>query len=681
MQGTKVQPLSQEGRSPCSVPLRDADLGLGNANWTKGLQAMSDWIWSGNLNPAPFPNNLARYFLQIPGIFEQQLYFSTTLIFDEPSFRNGIQVSGFIERPTRELVISLIAQRRRCWYSMTHHAILGFLTAMKHGEAVGAFTDKMVTLTEHANYPEKYTPLEQEVLKFADCFATDPKAYSDIARLRSALEVDNQRRYKSDPDLRRMARLNAARAARALGLLEGLSPERLDERTKAAAENVSDVISNDLNERMVNAQLVELAFLCLQFVALSDVFTGLNVPDEDFLSDTMVALLPPAVIQRINELNEQGGQNLKSLVPNSVELPLEAIRDGLVQVDPSAPRGNVIPLVSYEAGTDLDKGLTVGGVQVGVYGWSFGAHFPGALIYCLMNYPELARFEAPYSLPLLFNEDEWRNGTQTAGFVTRRLKEIVYLTVYTTIRSRYGLEHHTMFLYNSFLDEHGVNRPPKPPLSEAEQKRARDAAVERADRVVLYAQNPESAPPGTYSALELATMSWTKRIFITPHTAYELEKKLREELRRENLREVSAGLREIDLSPGIGTEAAYARLLDHQVAELAMNIGHMDGLGRAMTMLHLESELEAWVVKGRRGPNGGTIPDLGADGAVQLTGVYNDRPSLFQIYRSLGIGGAALTANELRLNPKLNDAIKADLAAGAQKVRKTAAEAEATAEF
>ena len=54
---------------------------------------MSDWIWSGNLNPVPFPNNLARYFLQIPGIFEQQLYFSTTLIFDEPSFRNGIQVS------------------------------------------------------------------------------------------------------------------------------------------------------------------------------------------------------------------------------------------------------------------------------------------------------------------------------------------------------------------------------------------------------------------------------------------------------------------------------------------------------------------------------------------------------------------------------------------------------------
>ena len=237
----------------------------------------------------------------------------------------------------------------------------------------------------------------------------------------------------------------------------------------------------------------------------------------------MVALLPPAVMERINELNEQGGQNLPPLVPKPVELPLEAIRDGRVQVDPSMPTGAVVLLVSYEGGIDLDKGLTVGPTQVGVYGWSFGAHFPGGLVYCLMNHPELARFEAPYSLPLLFNEDEWRNGTQTSGFATPRLKEIVYLTVYTTIRCRYGLEHHTMFLYNSFFDEHGVNRPPKPPFNADEQRRAHVAAVERADRVVLYAQNPEKAPPGTYSALELATMAWTRRLLTAPHTAYELE--------------------------------------------------------------------------------------------------------------------------------------------------------------
>ena len=99
MSATTTTPLSQEGRPPCSLSLADADMGLGNANWTKGLQAMSDWIWSGNLNPVAFPNNLGRYFLQIPAIFEQQLNFSTSLIFDEPSFRNGIQVSNSSNAP------------------------------------------------------------------------------------------------------------------------------------------------------------------------------------------------------------------------------------------------------------------------------------------------------------------------------------------------------------------------------------------------------------------------------------------------------------------------------------------------------------------------------------------------------------------------------------------------------
>ena len=260
----------------------------------------------------------------------------------------GYRSPGFIERPVRELAISLIAQRRHCWYSMTHHAVLGFLTAMKHGQPVEVFADKMVRLTEHANFAESYTPVEQEVLKFADHFATDPKAYADINRLKTVLQADNARRYKTNASQRRAARLNAAREARARGLLDGLTGQQLDEFTRAAAANVSNDIPAAINDRMVNAQLVELAFLCLQFVALSDVFTGLNVPDEDFLADTMVALLPPAVMERINELNEQGGQNLPPLVPKPVELPLEAIRDGRVQVDPSMPTGAVVPLVSYQ---------------------------------------------------------------------------------------------------------------------------------------------------------------------------------------------------------------------------------------------------------------------------------------------------------------------------------------------
>jgi len=652
-----VEPLGQEGRPPCSVPLADADLGLGNANWTKGLQAMSDWIWSGNLNPVAFPNNLARYFLQIPAIFEHQLHFSTTLIFDEPSFRNGIQVSGFIDRPTHELVINLIGQRRRSWYTMTHHAVLGTLTAKKHGIPDGDFASKLVALTEHQRNAELFTPLEREILKFVDAFVTNPKSWSaeDCEALKAALRADNQRRYEADGLW--MAKLDAARAARRRAIAIG-DVARADAVSKEAAANVAKQLPNDVNERMVNAQLVELAFLCLQFVALTGVFSALNVPDESFLAGVMTGVLKPAVIEKVNELNRLGGQGLTNLVPPPVQIPLEDILNGQLRVEPAPVRGSRVPLVSYERDTTQatrDKGLAVGGVQVGVWGWSFGSYFPGGLVYLLMHHPELARFEAPYSLPVLFNEDEWRNGTQTGGFVTRRLKEIVYLKIYTTTRARYGLEHHTMFLFNIYLDEYGVGRPPNPPLSDDEKKTARDRALRHAENVVLYVQEPEKAPRGTYTPLELATMTWVEGFMTRPHSAHQVESRLREELDAENRREVAAGVRRLDTTPGIGENAAYRRLLDHQIAELAMLTGHMDGLGRAMTILRLESEE-----------------------AVQTSyGYLTDRPGLFQVYQFIGVTDKAQTANELRLNPELVGLLKS----GKKKSPVTASDAAATGEF
>src|SRR5262245_41001929 len=93
-----VDPLEPINRTPSSLSFEDADLTAGNSNWTRGLQAMSEWIWSANLNPAAFPNNLGKFFLWIPGVFEQQLNYSTTLIFDESSFRNGVQISGMLAR-------------------------------------------------------------------------------------------------------------------------------------------------------------------------------------------------------------------------------------------------------------------------------------------------------------------------------------------------------------------------------------------------------------------------------------------------------------------------------------------------------------------------------------------------------------------------------------------------------
>lgn len=638
MVGSPVTPLGQDQRPPCSVPLADADLGLDNANWTKGLQAMADWIWSGNLSPGPFPNHLARYFLQIPAIFEQQLNYSTSLIFDEPSFRNGVQVSGFVERPVRELAISLVGQRRRCWYTMTHHSVLGTLTARKHGIPDAVFAAKLVQLTEHRRIPELFTPLEREVLKFADAFATNPKAWSDedFAALKEALRQDNRRRYATDGLW--MGKLDAARAARRGALASG-DAERADELAAQAAASLPAELPDAVNERMVNAQLVELAFVCLQFVALTGVFSALNVPDESFFPDFMMSVLRPEVIARLNELNRLAGEGLPSLVPPQVRLPLEDIVSGRVKVAPASLKGSRLPLTSYEidqAQATRDKGLAVGGVQVAAWGWSFGGYFPGGLVYLLMHHPELARFEAPYSLPLLFNEDEWRNGTQTGGYVPRRLKEMTYLKIYSTTRSRYGLEHHTMYLFNVFLDEYGVGRPPNPPLTDAQRQAAREKALRHAENVVLFLQDTAAAPRGTYSDLELAMLEWVDRLVTRPHQAHAVEQRLRGEFDAQNRREIKAGVRRLDLAPGLGVEAACRRLVDHQIAELAMLAGHMDGLGRLMTTLRLESE----------------------DAVRMAQGYMTDRPGLFQVYDFVGVTEKVRTANELRLNPVLLEQLR-----------------------
>lgn len=663
---SSVVPLGQAGRPRCSVTMADADLKLGNANWSKGLQAMSDWIWSGHLNPVAFPNNLARYFLQIPGIFEQQLNYSTTLLFDEPSFRNGVQVSGFIPRPLRELVINFIGQRRHCWYTMTHHAILGTLTAAKHGLPSDIYASKLAHVLDYQTHAELFSPLERHLLRFAECFSTNPKTWTDdeCRSLRGALAEDNQQRFAANGAWQ--VTLNAARAAERRATADQRSRgDALKAAQTAAAGAASPTLPDDVNDRMVNAQLVELAFVCLQFVALTDVFTALNIPDEDFLPDVMTQVLTPEIIARVNDLNTQGGANMGDIVPPAVKVPAAAIAQQKVTVAPAHKHGGArLPFVSYErdqAQATRDKGLTVGGAQVGVWGWSFGSYFPGGLVYLLMHHPELARYEPPYSLPLLFNEDEWRNDTQTAGFVTRRLKEIAFLKVYVTTRARYGLEHHTMFLFNLYLDEYGVGRPPNPdpPMTAEEQGQARARALQHAERVVMFANDPDQAPANTFTALELAAMRWIERVVTAPHTAVDAEAALRKELDAENRQQVDAGLRRLDTGGGVSRDAAFARLLDHQIAELAMLTGHMDGLGRAMTMLQLDVE-EAVKV---------------ADGFM------TDRPGLFDVYGFLGISAAAQTANELRLNPIVNEKVRARLAAGDEKIAVDRAESDASGEF
>jgi hypothetical protein len=435
-----------------------------------------------------------------------------------------------------------------------------------------------------------------------------------------------------------MQRLESARAAERGILATGGAQADADKAARVAADAVVPELDEAANERIINAQLVELAFVCLQFVALTGVFSALNIPDEDFLPGVMAGVLQPEVRSRIAALLADDGTSDPAFVPPQASPPLEDIIAGTITVESGALRGARVPIASYEVDTGQatrDKGVSVGGAQSGAWGWSFGSYFPGGLVYLLMHHPELARFEPPYSLPLLFNEDEWRNGTQTGGFVNRRLKEIVYLKIYSTTRARYGLEHHTMFLFNVYLDCYGVGRPPNPPLSEAEAKEARARALSHAEAVLLHIDDPGSAPRGTYTDLESATIAWVGCVITHPHRAHELEPRLREEIAAENAREAASGIRLIDNAGGIGAAASMQRLVDHQIAELAMLTGHMDGLGRAMTMLRLESEAPVTVAEG----------------------YLTDRPGLFQAYDFVGVTEKARTANELRLNPQLASAL------------------------
>jgi alkylhydroperoxidase family enzyme len=677
-----VKPLSQAERPPASIPLNSPNLALGNANWMAGLFEKTKWIWSAHLIPQGFENNLGKFFLHIPAVFEEQLDFSTTLIFDDPSFRNGVQMSGFVDRVTRELVISYIAQKRRCWYSMTHHALLGAITARKHGLTDDAISAKWSHLLEYQSHPQVYTRLERAALRFAEAISTNPKSYTDAdyKELRAALGEENTRRFAEQEGW--MVKLNAARAAHALALGSGSSPEQARSRALEAQQSTPIAISEQENERKIDSQVVELAFLAAQFIALTDMFTALNIPDEEGVAEVIVAQVPPAVIAVINELNRRGGEGMSSLIPPGVDIPLDAIIAGRVQVEPAPLRGTRVALISFETDPTLgtrDKGVAVGAVQVGSYGWANGLFFPGGLGALVLNHPELARHETAYSLPLLFNEDEYRNGVNTSGFIDRLHKELAIQKVYRLTRTRYGIEHHTMFLFNEYTRQYGAG-PRHPDFNDEQAAAATRRATDAFRNAILHLREHHKHPD-VFTDLERAMFSWIEAVVTRPHSAYHLEPALRSALDRHNRDQVEAGIRRLDRSPDLDEERAFKRLLDHQVAELAMLVGHMDGLGRVLSILHTEGEPAVQIAEGTMEPDGSFTPALNEQGRLQLTGYYTNRPDILVLLGAIGIPGEVLTANELLLNPRLNEKVKAQIAAGQSEIRISVDEALETGEF
>jgi hypothetical protein len=314
-----------------------------------------------------------------------------------------------------------------------------------------------------------------------------------------------------------------------------------------------------------------------------------------------------------------------------------------------------------------------------VFGWSNGAYFPGGLGFMLLNHPEMARTEPAYSLPLLFDEDEWRNGSQTAGFLDRRLKELVINKVYRLTRPRYGVEHHTMFLFNEYMREFAAGPSRHPDFDDEQAAAASRRATEAFAQAVLHLAEHQKYP-AAFDDRDRAVLDWVDAALRTPHEAWRLEGALRAALDQRNRAEVAAGVRRLDLS-GVADEAAgYRRLADRQIAELAMMTGHMDGLGRALTILRVEGEGAVQIAEGRMEANG-LVPQLDASGVLRTTGYFSNRPDLLDLLRTLGIPGSVLTANELLVNPVLNEEVRRRLAAGEDPVQVSAREALASGEF
>ena len=688
-----VHLLSQDGRPPPSVPLRDArlcgpaadrptsDSKLPNVNWVRGNEARAEWTWAAQLtdNPEAVPNNLGRYLVQIPGVLEKQLDYSTSLIFDTPSFRNGVQISGFVDRVTKELVTNAIAQRRRAWYTMTHHAFLGMQSARRYGTAPDKMAQKMLHL-DAPSTPGVFDRHERAALIFANKFATDPQSYSDqdFAEFRAAFGEYDQNVFASVE--RPFLQLRAAREATAQALVDAKSASDADTLARKAADSVPTTMPEDLLARKINSQFVELCFHSLQFVALAGVFTALNIPDEGPMDDALQPAYPPEFIKKLNGLLAAGSNGIGEIVPPAVVPPTEAIAAGRVKVGPAPLKGARIQLTSYELNSDRDFGITQGGQSLAAWGWGRGAHLPGSLVSALQYLPDAGREEAMYSLALMFNEDQTRNGVLVAGFVDRVIKELLVQKIYRLSRSRYGLEHHTVFAYDEFLRRYNGGGYRRPGMSDADARRATERALTECTEKLLYLHEANKHTE-KYSPVELAAFAWTDVVILRPHEAYRLEPALRQALKSQDEAEIAAGTRWLDMAGGVTRGDAINRLLDHQIAELATFVSHMDGIGRAMTMMKLEVEEPVQIIRGRVGPSGGIVPELDKDGQVTPTGYFNNRPGFHALMRGVGVDERIMTLNELFANPKLNLEITRRLEAGQKSVSISGEDAAKTGEF
>jgi hypothetical protein len=135
------------------------------------------------------------------------------------------------------------------------------------------------------------------------------------------------------------------------------------------------------------------------------------------------------------------------------------------------------------------------------------------------------------------------------------------------------------------------------------------------------------------------------------------------------------------MTGGVTHDVALKRLIDHQIAELGMFVPHMDGIGRAMTMMHLEAEGPVQIIRGKSGASGGIVPELDKDGQAIPTGYFNNRPGLHAQMRLIGVDERVMTMNELFANPELNSVVVRRLNSGEKIISLSGEQAAMTGEF
>ncbi len=251
------------------------------------------------------PSNLMRTMAWLPGLALTEVDYANSFIFDPVRYSSVPQPdgdpaagtvlfpqTGFLDRVTKELVISLVSLLNRCRYSITHHSFIGYTTLCRDlphadpAERARLAEEMLVHLVdptgaadyEQRNDPVGGGPLYREMhlhaLRLAETIHDDPHAVTD-------------RQFEA---LREVLRAEAEEA-----IVKG--PLSKSPGTGTAA----------YLDAYVNAMLVELTWCIVHFDGLLNTwFTVLRVMDETGVEEDgidFVALYNTQVPERIKVRN------------------------------------------------------------------------------------------------------------------------------------------------------------------------------------------------------------------------------------------------------------------------------------------------------------------------------------------------------------------------------------------